>query len=92
MKKFRLSAVSACVIAGVMLLASAARPQSSGQTHPILLRAAHLLDIESGEIVSPAEILIEGERIAEVGKWYWILLHNLFRRFHRKQLNIENQG
>lgn len=32
-----------------------------------MLHAARLLDIENGKILSPAEILIEGERIAEVG-------------------------
>ena len=35
--------------------------------HPIVLHAAHLLDIEAGKIISPAEILVQGERIAEVG-------------------------
>ena len=36
-------------------------------THPIVLHAARLLDIESGKIVSPGEVLVDGERIAEVG-------------------------
>src|SRR5437763_10485238 len=45
---------------------------SSAQTqtpspHPIVLHAARLLDIESGKIVVPAEILVQGERIVEVG-------------------------
>lgn len=34
---------------------------------PIVLRAARLLDIESGKIVAPAEMLVQGERIVEVG-------------------------
>jgi imidazolonepropionase-like amidohydrolase len=34
---------------------------------PIVLHAARLLDIESGKIVTPGEILIRGERIAEAG-------------------------
>ena len=42
-----------------------------GQAQPypkvILLRAARLLDIENGRTLEPAEILIEGERIAAVG-------------------------
>jgi len=68
MKKFCLSALSACAIVGVLLFARAGYSQNSRPTHPILLRAAHLLDIEKGEIVSPAEILVEGDRIAEVGR------------------------
>ncbi len=35
---------------------------------PILLHAARLLDIESEQIIEPGEVLVEGERIAEVGK------------------------
>jgi imidazolonepropionase-like amidohydrolase len=34
----------------------------------IVLHAARLLDIESGKIIAPAEILVQGERIAEVGE------------------------
>lgn len=33
----------------------------------LVLHAARLLDIESGKIISPGEILVQGERIAEVG-------------------------
>ena len=43
-----------------------------GQDHPtphsIVLHAARLLDIESGKVISPAEIRVEGERIAQVGE------------------------
>ena len=34
---------------------------------PIVLHAARLLEVDSGRIVAPAEVLIEGERIAAVG-------------------------
>ncbi len=39
------------------------------QTPPqvIVLHAARLLDVESGTIVSPGEVLVRGERIAEAG-------------------------
>lgn len=37
-----------------------------GQT-PIVLRAARLLDVESGKMLEPGEVLVKGERIAEVG-------------------------
>ncbi|MEU3781931.1 amidohydrolase family protein [Streptomyces sp900129855] len=33
---------------------------------PVLLRAARLLDVEKGEIAEPGEVLVVGERIAEI--------------------------
>src|SRR5450631_767384 len=36
-------------------------------THPIVLHAAHLLEVDTGRVIAPAEILIDGERIAAVG-------------------------
>jgi len=42
--------------------ASAAIP-----AHPLVLHAARLLDVESGRITAPGEILIEGNTIREVG-------------------------
>jgi imidazolonepropionase-like amidohydrolase len=35
--------------------------------HPIVLHAARLLEIESGRTMTPGELLVQGERIAEVG-------------------------
>src|SRR5207244_361213 len=35
--------------------------------HPIVLHAAHLLDIKSGRMVTPGEVSIQGNRIVEVG-------------------------
>jgi imidazolonepropionase-like amidohydrolase len=35
--------------------------------HPIVLHAARMLDIESGKIVSPGEVLVQGDRIVETG-------------------------
>ena len=42
----------------------------NAQTHPkqTVLRAAHLLVIETGEILSPGEILVTGERISQTGR------------------------
>lgn len=34
---------------------------------PVLLRSARLLDVDTGELVTPGELLIEGERIVAVG-------------------------
>ena len=36
--------------------------------HPIVLHAARLLDIESGKIIGPGEVLVRGDKIAEVGQ------------------------
>jgi len=36
-------------------------------SHPILLHAARLLDIESGHVTTPGEILVESGRIVEAG-------------------------
>ncbi len=42
--------------------------QSTAPTaHPIVLRAARLLDVKAGKIIQPGEVRVEGERIAEVG-------------------------
>jgi len=48
--------------AAALLLAGAAFGQA-----PIVLRAARLLDIESGKMLQPGEVLVTGERIVEVG-------------------------
>ena len=37
------------------------------QTHPIVLHAARMLDVENGRIITPGEVLIEGDRIREAG-------------------------
>lgn len=48
---------------------SAAFAQSvpAAPKHPLVLHAARLLDIEAGKIISPGEVLVQDERIAEVG-------------------------
>lgn len=44
-----------------------AHAQTTAPAHPIVLHSAHMLDVKNARIISPAEILIEGERIVEVG-------------------------
>src|SRR5690242_5475030 len=34
---------------------------------PLLLRAARMLDVDSGTLIAPAEVLVRGERIVAVG-------------------------
>jgi len=42
-------------------------PQPAQSAHAIVLHAARLLDVESGQIITPGEILINGDAISEVG-------------------------
>src|SRR5205807_1360555 len=37
-------------------------------SHAVVVRAAHLIDVETGRLLSPAEMLVNGERIVEVGQ------------------------
>jgi imidazolonepropionase-like amidohydrolase len=41
--------------------------QNSQPTHVIVLHAARLLDVASGKILKPGEVLVSGQRIVEVG-------------------------
>jgi imidazolonepropionase-like amidohydrolase len=52
------------------LLTLASCPVSSTaqlSTRPVVLHAARLLDIESGDMLAPGEVLIQGDRIAAAG-------------------------
>ena len=53
----------ACIVA--LVIASAA--QSTPSNHPIVLHAARLLEVDSGRLLQPGEVLVRGERIVEVG-------------------------
>ena len=53
-----------------LLLALVANAEGQSQpvpSHPIVLHAARLLDIKTGRILKPGEILVQGDRIADVG-------------------------
>jgi imidazolonepropionase-like amidohydrolase len=41
--------------------------QPPAPTHPIVLHAARLLDIEAGRIVTPGEVLVDGDKIVAAG-------------------------
>jgi imidazolonepropionase-like amidohydrolase len=52
----------------VVILPKISSAQPAPKSSPsIVLHAARLLDIETGKIVTPGEVLVEGERIGEVG-------------------------
>jgi imidazolonepropionase-like amidohydrolase len=53
--------------AAISLSAHAQAAQQQGAGHPIVLHAARLLEIDTGRMLSPGEILIDGEHIAAVG-------------------------
>jgi imidazolonepropionase-like amidohydrolase len=50
------------LIVAILLLSGIA---ARGQT--VVVRAARLLNVETGQITAPAEVLVKGDRIAEVG-------------------------
>ena len=60
-----ISSVFFAFLIGVCL--SSAQEQPSTSPHVVVLRAARLLDVATGKILAPAEVLIEGERITAVG-------------------------
>lgn len=59
-----LALVALCAAAGTSL---ALAGQSATASRSIVLHAARLLDVESGKIIAPGEVLVDGERITGVG-------------------------
>src|SRR6202049_5259118 len=60
------------LIATAIVLFSTSTPYARSQTttapgHAVVLQAARLLDVKNGRILKPGEVLVEGERIVEVG-------------------------
>ena len=55
--------------ASLLALSNTAALSASNDTshHPIVVHAARLLEIDSGRLLAPAEVLVEGERIVAVG-------------------------
>jgi len=56
-----------CIFAFPLLLAVALAQAPAPESHPIVLHAAHLLDVKTGKMLSPAEILTRDDRILEIG-------------------------
>jgi imidazolonepropionase-like amidohydrolase len=55
------------VVICAVLLGGYGRAQTADPNHVIVLHAARLLDVASGKILKPGEVLVQGERIVEVG-------------------------
>jgi imidazolonepropionase-like amidohydrolase len=51
----------------LVLAANAAGQSEAVPSHPIVLHAARLLDVKTGRMLKPAEILVQNERIIELG-------------------------
>ncbi len=58
------SSIAAALLQPVLVISAAAQ---QAPTPPIVLHAARLLDVAGGRIVSPGEVLVEGERIVAAG-------------------------
>lgn len=65
MRRLTLLCPSAVVLGVCASLASA--QQSPATTAPLVLHAAHLLDVVGGKLITPGEVLVEGARIKAVG-------------------------
>ncbi len=51
----------------VLALVASALLHAQSQPHPIVLHAARMLDVENGKIITPGEVLVEGEHISAAG-------------------------
>jgi imidazolonepropionase-like amidohydrolase len=60
-------AATLALLCNAQLHAQTTQTQTAATAHAIVLHAARLLDVESGRIITPAEILIQGDAIKEVG-------------------------
>jgi len=56
-----------CLIVLIACLAPVFAQSQTAQPSSTVLRAARLLDIENGKILSPGEVLVQGDHIVEVG-------------------------
>lgn len=65
--KFRKAVLLVLAICLVSIAADAQERPEQRRARAIVLHAARLFDVESGRIVSPGEILVEGERIVAAG-------------------------
>src|SRR3984885_7633601 len=65
MKTLRGTALMVAVIAG--LCALPAQAQLAERSHVVVLRAARMLDVANGSVVTPGEVLVEAEGIVAVG-------------------------
>jgi imidazolonepropionase-like amidohydrolase len=63
----RILLIALILLSWVIFVADAAGQAAAAPSHPIVLHAARLLDVKTGRTVKPGEILVQGDRIVEVG-------------------------
>jgi imidazolonepropionase-like amidohydrolase len=63
----RTLALSSVSLLCLILASNAAGQSQPAPSHPMVLHAARLLDVKTGRMVRPGEILVQGDRIVEVG-------------------------
>ena len=63
----RILLIALISLSWVTFVADAAGQAAAASSHPIVLHAARLLDVKTGRTVKPGEILVQGDRIVEVG-------------------------
>jgi imidazolonepropionase-like amidohydrolase len=56
-----------CILASLAAAAGAVGRAQTPSPHPVVLHAARLLDIEAGRILTPGEVLVQGEKIVAAG-------------------------
>jgi imidazolonepropionase-like amidohydrolase len=67
MTKQRFSFLAILSVALCGLVSNAAGQSLAEPSHAVVLHAARLLDVKNGRIVRPGEVLVQGDRIVEVG-------------------------
>jgi imidazolonepropionase-like amidohydrolase len=67
LRRTALLAATAWCAAAQTVTAQSLQASDHRAIHAIILRAARLLQVDTGRVISPAEVLIEGERITAVG-------------------------
>jgi imidazolonepropionase-like amidohydrolase len=55
------------ILLGFATVTTGTSAQAPPATRPVILHAARLLDIEAGRILTPGEVLVEGEKIVAAG-------------------------
>jgi imidazolonepropionase-like amidohydrolase len=65
-KSHALGFIAVFILIAVLSIGMPARSQNAAP-HAIVLHAARMLDVSGGKIVSPGEVLVQGDRIAEAG-------------------------
>jgi len=67
MPNLRWCLLPALFVFALAALNAASAPAQQSASAPIVLHAARLLDVDTGSILRPGEVLVEGERIKAVG-------------------------